>query len=283
MSIRVLSCFLAISATLLTANNTHADDEGTAVENESQQRQAFLAEQAREHVLSAVDNSKTYELSASSVINYSNPTRERGSTDGCTFVWLDGKRPVAICSFSIRRPDDLYFEMTSFNKSALACRHDGSVMWAPQSWEAPPEPFAATLPPASREAQRLVQMRGLARGFNAVCTHQRTNDHTQLRLLPQPIYRYQDPAAGIIDGAIFAFVVSNDPELLLRIEAVAADDGPAIWEYSFGRMSSHQIDVKLKDESIWNVPNYYESGRTTTGPYIEGGLGKYVDSKRDGG
>jgi hypothetical protein len=127
------------------------------------------------------------------------------------------------------------------------------------------------------KTQRLTQLRTLARRFSADCYHPRSGEPTELRLLTQPLYRYEDDKAGILDGAMFAFVVSNDPELLLVLEAVKAGGGPAGWRYSLARMSSLKETVKLDGKETWTVANYYQDPHEDrkTGPYVETRIGVF--------
>ena len=69
-------------------------------------------------------------------------------------------------------------------------------------------------------------MRTLARRFSATCYYK--EEITQLRVLPQPLYRFSDEKRGIVDGALFALVVSNDAELLLLLEAAGDRGGEQI-------------------------------------------------------
>ena len=55
-------------------------------------------------------------LTKEPVLRYSNAEREIGSLDGATFVWLEGARPVAVVSFSVRRQgNSIYRECTSLS------------------------------------------------------------------------------------------------------------------------------------------------------------------------
>lgn len=54
-------------------------------------------------------------------------------------------------------------------------------------------------------------MRALAREFKASVDLEEGG--TELRQLPQPLFRYESKS----DGAIFAFVLATDPEALLLI------------------------------------------------------------------
>ena len=66
--------------------------------------------------------------------------------------------------------------------------------------------------PAKSSVFRLTQMRRLARNFQASCMDK--NVFQPLRALAQPIYRFEGKGVED-DGAIFAFVMGTDPELLL--------------------------------------------------------------------
>ena len=46
----------------------------------------------------------------------------------------------------------------------------------------------------------------------------------ELRLLPQPIFRYESDA----DGALFAFVQATDPEAVMTIDVRPADAEPRL-------------------------------------------------------
>ncbi len=66
--------------------------------------------------------------------------------------------------------------------------------------------------PATTPAERLRQMRDLAREFHIVMETE--SGRSDLRLLTQPVYRYEAKT----DGALFAFVLTTDPEAWLLIE-----------------------------------------------------------------
>src|SRR5947209_7567407 len=88
---------------------------------------------------------------------------------------------------------------------------------------------------AEEPAQRLLQMRELAAGC-AVTKRERDDSASELRLLPQPIYRYEAAQAGVIDGAIFVFVQGTDPDLFLLLEA-RESGGKAEWQFAACRMN----------------------------------------------
>jgi len=102
----------------------------------------------------------------------------------------------------------------------------------PKTWRPIPmpetEPIKDAATVAATSQLRVNQMRSLARSYD-VEMNGPDGRPTNLRLLPQPLYRYTDSTPER-DGAIFAFVFTagTDPELLLRIESRQVDD-KAVW------------------------------------------------------
>ena len=77
-------------------------------------------------------------------------------------------------------------------------------------------------------------------------------DKTELRLLPKPLYRYCTNQPNLPDCALFAFVLTTDPEVLLAIEARPVD-GKVVWHYGFARMSMVNLRARHKDRDVWRV------------------------------
>ncbi|HMC09793.1 MAG TPA: hypothetical protein VKH44_00830 [Pirellulaceae bacterium] len=217
-------------------------------------------------------------LKENPLLRYSIPERDNGTWDGATFLWTDGARPIAAIAVGIRRPNDAVFrELTSLCTEGLVCRKLGNVVWSAKSGGLMNQPLANSPPPAATESGRLTQMRSLARRFSATCV--RRGDATELRLMPQPLYRFNEEKQGIIDGALFGLVVSNDAEILLLLEAVQAPAaGQAGWRFSLARMSSLDLSVRLGDTEIWSAPRFYSipAADRKTGPYVEAAEGSFT-------
>ncbi|MBI3463409.1 MAG: hypothetical protein HY000_10170 [Planctomycetes bacterium] len=125
-------------------------------------------------------------------------------------------------------------------------------------------------------------MRAIARRFAPASHDPRTDQAEQLRLLTQPLYRFAADASGVIDGALFAYVVSNDPELLLLLEAVRdRATGITGWQFSLARMSSRKQVVRVEDKQIWEVPNFSRDPNEDrmTGPYVEKRMGSFRSNR----
>jgi hypothetical protein len=125
-----------------------------------------------------------------------------------------------------------------------------------------PVPNAAG--PAETAALRLRQMRSLATEFKAF--FDLPDNRSELRLLPQPLYRYENTGPDLVDGALFAFVQATDPEVLLLLEARMQGDRLQ-WHYGFARMSMVNLRAAHKEQEVWKVP-WWDRTEGPRGPYI---------------
>jgi hypothetical protein len=102
-------------------------------------------------------------------------------------------------------------------------------------------------------------MRNLAREFRVEIDEQ-AGVTAQLRLLTQPLLRYE-PTSGIAkDGAIFAFNAGTDPDALLLLEAREVDNRLR-WEFAFGRLHFVEIRAFRGDKAVWKVDRDKENPR----------------------
>jgi hypothetical protein len=160
----------------------------------------------------------------------------------------------------------------------LNCRLGDETVWAPKTGGLLAQRFNEAPEPAESKTQRLVQMRNLARRFSVTWHHSQTDEKTELRLLSAPLYRFQSEKHNILDGALFAFVATDDPEMFLMIEAVHAPTKETFWQYSLSRMSALKEVIRLDDQEIWSVPNYHKNplDDKKTGHYTEQKVGTFV-------
>jgi hypothetical protein len=209
------------------------------------------------------------------VLRYTNPVRENFAR-GAIFLWLSGERPMAAVSLWVGADGKVRREFTSLTDEPLRCVREGQTIWAPRSGSFTRRPLPEAPKPASTSASRLAQMRRLAERFSADFDPWPTKGWEDLRLLPQPLYRYTAAEQGMVDGAIFALAQSNDPEVLIVLELArpAADAAPA-WSYAFARMSSKRMRARFDDKEVWSVEAYYSKPRTPEDPYQEAEEGKY--------
>lgn len=211
------------------------------------------------------------------ILRYTNPSGGLVK-DGTLFVWRDGVRPIAACSFSIRGPEDpnaVFFEMTSLVGTPLRCERRGQARWTPKTGGLLDQAVPETGAPEDRPVARLTTMRNIARRFEAQ-NFLRDGKPNALRLMPQPIDRYQDEPAGLLDAGLFAFVEANDPELLLLIEAHKSAAGEKSWRYTIARMTSRQLEVRLDGKQVFTATNFWQGPKSPDEPYLEARDGTMV-------
>jgi hypothetical protein len=232
----------------------------------------FLQQRVDQFEISFADDDRRLSRGSQTILRWNNPVREF-MNDGVTYLFLDGQRPHAVVTLWARSPEasletgEIWREFVSISGPALTCRRSENVLWTPVTRSDVSQAVAGTAAPASKPPQRLAQLRELARRFSA--TNFKMEEPNVLRLLSQPLYRYQDEAAGILDGALFAFVEGNDPEALLLLEAGSRDGKKPEWRYTVARMTSLRVQIKLDDHSILDVPPYWKGPRRMDDLYME--------------
>jgi hypothetical protein len=205
---------------------------------------------------------RTTPLQAHVVSRWTNPARE--TFDAATVIWTASGRPKAVCCLYTGREDRGYLSLGPgmMSEVPVVAELDGIVIWAPQRLGESMTAFRripdAPSPPETA-AQRLLQMRQLAKRFRAELAE---SDHgvvnLRLRLQPTPIYRYEltrqrGHSPDIRDGGVFAFVMGTDPEGLLLIEARGAMDDYH-WEYSLEKRTAWPVKVFLDGQPVVTMP-----------------------------
>jgi len=212
--------------------------------------------------------------------------QEAGTVSGDVFVWTrNGRAEVVGCIGSL--PGDgtargVFHEFHSLTtkKSIMPVDLLTGRKWTPATVGIKPSVVPDAAAPADKPVRRLTQMRQIAREFvpRMQVTLQLGNDagnhigQEQLRLLPQPLYRYNAEAItdhpDVIDGAIFTYVWARgtDPELLLLLEARKTDEGTN-WTYAPVRFTFRELWLDHKEQEVWHHKG--GNGRDTYAhPYV---------------
>ena len=254
---------LAATFVLLIVTATLADDGATR----KQRRLDFIRETIARLEFETTDVPlKSLTLPAEPVLSYTNPVRS-ATGSGSTFLVLDGVRPIAAASASIRDNGKAFREMTLLRDIALNVSREEKLVWQPKTVAKPWELVPNTSQPAKNSPLRLIQMRQIVRRFEMALVKQDMESGV-LRSLSKPIYRYSDPDSGLVDGAVFAFVESTDPEALLLLEAHSDDTGRS-WRYTIARMTSRPSKVMLDKREIWTTKGYWKNPKTLQDSYCE--------------
>jgi hypothetical protein len=176
-------------------------------------------------------------------------------------------RPDAVVSVSIRDGGKVFRELSLLQDTPLRGTRGKRLLWSPRTLGKPWQRLDDSPRPGPNKALRLIQMRSLARRFEARLLKEEVNP-AAIRVLPKPLYRYDDVKTGLIDGAVFAFVEATDPEALLLLEANSGDAGGS-WRYTLARMTSTPAAISLDGQEVWKTKGYWVNPRSPEDEYVE--------------
>jgi hypothetical protein len=245
-----------------------ADDGASATASAREKRERLLefytSEAAGYTFHRDAEHHEKLALRRKPVFVWNNVVRNNGQ-DGAVFVWTYGGRAEVIGTFfslpenglSALAPNrDLCHEFHSLSLSVLAVsRSPRANQWTPKAPGITLTPIPGAPPPARSASLRLTQMRALARDFTAK-TQDSEDRHWDLRLLPQPLYRYESTDPGVLDGADFAFVTSagTDPEAILVLEARNSEEGNApVWHFAVARFTDLRLWVSHQGNIVFTT------------------------------
>lgn len=210
-------------------------------------------------------------LEPKSLLQWSNPAA--GTIYGNVFLWTYDKRPQAIASiYKWYSPyKQAEFEIHSLSTGPLRGRRKGNDLWNTQTPGLEWKPLPGRVSVAETPALRLIQLRRIARDFSVEKTD-REHLTREMRLLPQPLYRYTSKSQNVIDGALFVFVQGTDPEVFLLVEAIPSDkDASRAWQYALVRMNSVTFVATFKQTEVWRVETLlWSQVKQPANPYFSG-------------
>lgn len=187
------------------------------------------------------------------ILRWSNPLGGHRA-HGEIFLWTNDGLPVAVLSINeftrVNGKVDGEHEWCSLTNDPIVA--EGPHRWSPQGAAISFAPLPAEEPLTDSPAKRLRQMRALATRFSGTKTT-RAGENRTLRLMPQPVYRYQSNDVDIPDGGLFALVEATDPEALLLLQA-RRSKSDFTWQYAFARLNSVRLTASFDDKQVWEAP-----------------------------
>jgi hypothetical protein len=196
---------------------------------------------------------KPLQLHREPLLKWSNP--EAGHVHGNLYVWTrDGRPLVAGCLFNWFSPRAtvMEHEFHSLAEKPLSASFHKKPVWKTGEAGLSFADIPGAAAPAASDAQRLFQMKQLAREFSASGNFGTNVNDLELRLLPQPLHRYAAPERDILAGGVFALVRATDPEILLLIEARGKDVASARWQFAAARMHSMaELRLRHRSKTVW--------------------------------
>ncbi len=275
-----LAAFSIVWLALATAGRAWAqDDRPKAPEDQAKDEQAERAKERLAFMMNALkeysveayegENLRPARMLSTPALRWSNSVSS--TNDGIVGVWTRGGRPDVVAQFS--GPQVWIYEFCSTSLLPVSMSRNGTAVWAPKAAGVSLAPIPKSPEPADNASRRLSQMRKLAERFEVVDDFHPVYgkpqiERTTLRLLPQPLYRYT-PEGDLIDGALFGFVISTDPEALLMIEAYKTEKGTE-WRYALARMTVYALRAKLDGAEVWSAPEKHAPEWLFDEPYYVG-------------
>ena len=207
------------------------------------------------------------------VLRYVNHVRE--SSSGVVVLWLHEGRPAAAATVFDWYNQICHAFVSLSRDNKMIARDAQAVVWHCTTPGIEFRPVPDGPPPSESDAARLRQMKALSRLFSSTLLGWKSDlsDREELRLLTQPLYRYEGTGPEFLDGAVFAFAQGTDPETLLVLEAVRVDDRYQ-WQYGFARQTSGGLDGRYRGNVVWTAEKDPRGDRsdpytTLTKPILE--------------
>jgi hypothetical protein len=242
--VAAISCMLAAS---LGIADDPKDDKARAAASLEHGRSEVSAFKIR----AGGSDGDEFRLVPTPILKWSNPVR--GSLYGDVYVWVSKGRPEVVGSFLewFQPIQSKEVELHSLSLGPLVAERPDGLNWTANKAGVELKPIPDAPAPAATPAGRLRQIRELAKEFTARQIAHNDVEY-EMRLLLQPIYRYEHTEGDLIDGALFVFVHAGDPEVFLQIEARKVGD-TVQWQYAVARFNSVFLAVKHKGREVWKV------------------------------
>ena len=244
---------------------TKSDDRvsvaGVSDEVADTERLSKLIEDAVDDYQLYADLNSSDELIARPVLRWRNAARGQDG-EAMMVIWLKHGLPLAMASIYPWAGDMKHeFDLLS-RRPGLIAKAEEQLIWSPSSAGVEFRKIPGAKAPAATPAARLREMKLLAERFEGTMTgwNAAATDRETLRLLPRPLYRYEimrneDDKVTPVDGALFAFAMGTDPEIVLLLEATGTGES-ATWEYACVRATSGGLEMRLDGAIVWTASKF---------------------------
>ncbi len=265
-----LCIFMLMASRLLKEFQLHAQEKATAApESEAVKAwYAFYHQEAEKAYQFTVDpGEKQLQLDPKPILRWTNPLEE-GDIHGVVYVWRDAGRPVVfgqLFSYLNGKGGRVYchaLHSLARQEQQVTGRRNGNTFWTPASPGIVMRDVPDAPAPAATRTSRLLQMKGISRRFTAF-TEEATRGKRILRLLPTPLDRYPESDANGPDGALFSFVVGNDPEVILLVEKDNRTPEGPVWQYGLILSTRSTSVAELDEREVWR---HDSAGKNPTDP-----------------
>jgi hypothetical protein len=271
-----LAAVMAVALTALAWNSgtwgdEPVDDANAVSEKEKGEKRLKFMLQAlgRYEAMYPDDPPQPSRLHPKALLRWSNPLTT--IRDGALVVYTRGGRPDVVCEFHIHNENMFGHEFSPIRFEGLRLKRNVQTVFAAENGWFKFQDLPDAPRPAEKAVQRVAQMRQIAERFTVVDIFGRNEDdlqHYVLRLMPQPVYRYEE-ADEKVDGGMFVFAQGTNPEAVLLVEAVG-EGKQASWRYGFTPTTMYELTAHVGGEEgpvVWKKPRFSDFG-ASRGPYF---------------
>jgi hypothetical protein len=194
---------------------------------------------------------RAFKLQEAPVMRFSNPITS--TKDGALYVWTHRGRPQALLKFFTFNHKTYSHFWLSLSEDSFVAEREGKVVWSPSEPGITLHELEGAPLPAETAAQRLRQMRTLSARFSATytATHLRARPF-ELRLLTQPLFRYETDDDDQADGALFGYAQSTTPVGLLFLESRQTPDGHR-WHYACATLVTGPVTARYEEKEVFSL------------------------------
>lgn len=215
--------------------------------------------EAREHMSEFSVNSSTkgrdatIEMLPNPLLTYGDATRNNEA--GTLWAWGKSGRPVAFLELyrNVGQDQPWVHALTLTSPELIQLKAPTGQRWTPKKSHFALKDVPNSPDVGDQPAVRLRQMKEISRRFEAHEFWDPNNSRFEMRLLVQPVHRYQDESAKLIDGTVFVLAHGTNPEVLVQIEAHGTEQPPR-WKYGFARLGSAELHVLFDGKEVWTEP-----------------------------
>lgn len=242
----------------LTMTARSEDEPSKKVDDSPKKAESAIIKEAREHMTllsakSSGDGTEAeVELLSNPALSYGDAARNWEG--GTLWVWGKSGRPAAFMELfrDVGTNQPWIHALTLTSPELIQLTGPIGKRWTPKKSHFELKDVPDSPEVSDRPVVRLRQMKEISRRIEAHEFWEPNNSRFELRLLVQPVHRYQDESAKVIDGTVFVLAHGTNPEVIVQIEAHASE--PPRWQYSFVRLAGGELHVSFDNKEVWTAP-----------------------------
>jgi hypothetical protein len=221
-------------------------------------RHKRMLDLAKGYAFSEVPGGKEVKLRETPLFSWTNP--EVQSIGGELYLWTVDGRPFS--TIGIWTYDDVKdsHELQSLSTDMFRAENPYWTNWSPRAAGLQFKKLEEAPTPEASPIRRQTQMRNFVRErFSGEVFKSDNSQVEKLRVISQPLYRYDPLPADLIDGAIFSLAFGTDPEILVLLEAKKTESGSE-WQYALAPCTSRRAVGYLDGKEVWNSDAQQQNG-----------------------